>query len=149
PFFLVRKSQRHTTQRLSLMRCCNALGRCVISAIYVRGLTDIATTEFHEDCKQVLGLLFAWFTPEYFSGHVVDEGSLPIVVQSPDVLLAELRDLDPARPAVDVIEFRRRRLLARLLRAALLHAAGENDLGIGVAVFSFFDLSVAVLDQSS
>src|SRR5262249_56888571 len=67
--------------------------------------------------------------------------------QSRDVALAKQRDLLPARLALGVIEFRRRLLFARLFVAAFLDALGEDDFGVGVAIFAFLDLALVVFND--
>src|SRR6516164_1108764 len=95
----------------------------------------------------MLGLLWRWLSPQRVAGHVIDESAFPLAAQPRDVALAKQRDLLPARLALGVIEFRRRLLFALLVLAAFLDAFGENDLGVGVAVFALLDLALVVFNN--
>src|SRR6516162_2224125 len=81
-----------------------------------------------------------------FLGHTVSKILLP-PIQSPAVLLAEHGGLVPAGLSISIIIFRWRLLLAYLLLATFLDALGEDDLGVGVAVFALLDLAVGILDH--
>ena len=95
----------------------------------------------------MLGLLWRRLSPERVAGHVIDESAFPLAAQPRDIVLTEHRNRLPAWLTFGVVEFRWRRLLARLFLPTLFLTLCKNDLGVGVAVLSFLDLPVAILDQ--
>src|SRR5690242_7927844 len=105
-------------------------------------------TQPDEQAQKIFALLRCWLAPQRVACHIVDKFAV-LGLKTLDVLLAPHRDRMPLRAPVRVVKLRRFLLwpVARLFPTALLDAAREDDLGVGVAVLALLDLAVGILNH--